>query len=148
MQGSRMTPQQLSKCIKFTQKVYDFPFTDDFKKPVDKIVQEYYQKILEPMDLGTILDKLKNGQYKSVEQWKDDLKKVWDNAMQFNDSRTILFAIAKDLKEYCKPKMDAIARSESDQWKISLKNQTKKLVKLLDARPKSVHPRILLKSSH
>ena len=47
-------------------------------------VPNYLEIITEPMDLGTIKKGMVSQKYESHEQWADDIRKVWSNAMHFN----------------------------------------------------------------
>ncbi len=45
---------------------------------------DYYNIIRHPMDIGTMMKKLKNFQYKSKKEFVDDLNLIWDNCLQYN----------------------------------------------------------------
>jgi transcriptional activator SPT7 len=45
---------------------------------------DYYNIIKHPMDIGTMMKKLKNFQYKSKKEFVDDLNLIWDNCLQYN----------------------------------------------------------------
>ena len=73
-----------------------------FMAPVDPIafgLHDYFAVISTPMDLGTISNKLANGQYASVEQFAFDVKLTFDNAMQYNPEGTEVHIWAKEMKE-------------------------------------------------
>ncbi|PCH35643.1 hypothetical protein WOLCODRAFT_107620 [Wolfiporia cocos MD-104 SS10] len=56
-----------------------------FLKPVSRIeVPDYYDVIAHPMDLQTMLKKVKQKQYKSKKEFKDDLDLIWNNCYQYN----------------------------------------------------------------
>ncbi|KAL1759826.1 hypothetical protein FB107DRAFT_245984 [Schizophyllum commune] len=56
-----------------------------FLKPVGKTeAPDYYEVIQEPMDLGTMVKKVRNKVYKSKREFKDDLDRIWDNCFQYN----------------------------------------------------------------
>ncbi|AMD18712.1 HBL190Cp [Eremothecium sinecaudum] len=44
----------------------------------------YYQIIKKPMDLNTVLKKLKTFQYKSKQQFADDIMLIWKNCLTYN----------------------------------------------------------------
>ncbi|KAI0827764.1 hypothetical protein BC628DRAFT_1368312 [Trametes gibbosa] len=56
-----------------------------FLKPVSKSeVPDYYDIISTPMDLQTMLRKVKQRQYKSKKEFKDDLDLIWSNCFTYN----------------------------------------------------------------
>ncbi|EED85385.1 predicted protein [Postia placenta Mad-698-R] len=56
-----------------------------FLKPVSKAeVPDYYDVITNPMDLQTMLKKVKQKQYKSKKEFKDDLDLIWSNCFTYN----------------------------------------------------------------
>ncbi|KAI0629579.1 hypothetical protein C8Q77DRAFT_1141217 [Trametes polyzona] len=56
-----------------------------FLKPVAKSeVPDYYDIISTPMDLQTMLRKVKQRQYKSKKEFKDDLDLIWSNCFTYN----------------------------------------------------------------
>ncbi|CAM9540381.1 unnamed protein product [Chrysoparadoxa australica] len=70
-----------------------------FQKPVNKReLPSYYQIVKSPIDLGTILSKVKNFSYRNHEAFLDDLELMASNSAQFNgpahgitlDARAIL----------------------------------------------------------
>ncbi|KAJ6592683.1 hypothetical protein B0H19DRAFT_1245522 [Mycena capillaripes] len=60
-----------------------------FLKPVSKAeVPDYYDVITTPMDLQTMLKKVKGKQYKSKREFKDDLDLIWSNCFTYNATET------------------------------------------------------------
>ncbi|KAF5354367.1 hypothetical protein D9758_010777 [Tetrapyrgos nigripes] len=58
-----------------------------FLKPVLKAeVPDYYDVISNPMDFQTMLKKVKQRQYKSKKEFKDDLDLIWSNCFTYNAS--------------------------------------------------------------
>ncbi|KAH9935133.1 uncharacterized protein BXZ73DRAFT_100523 [Epithele typhae] len=56
-----------------------------FLKPVARSeVPDYLDIISTPMDLGTMLRKVKQRQYKSKKEFKDDLDLIWSNCFTYN----------------------------------------------------------------
>ena len=47
-------------------------------------VPNYLEVITDPMDLGTVKKSMASKRYETHEQWADDIRKVWNNAMYFN----------------------------------------------------------------
>eukprot|EP00903_Cladosiphon_okamuranus_P008965 g8577.t1 len=60
-----------------------------FKEPVTEKIAEGYHKIIKtPMDLGTILKKIKGGAYPSFGDFDRDLKLMWKNCRTYNAEGT------------------------------------------------------------
>ncbi|KAI0312192.1 hypothetical protein OF83DRAFT_1250680 [Amylostereum chailletii] len=58
---------------------------DAFLKPVSRSeVPDYYDVIQQPMDLQTMLKKVKQRAYKSKAEFKDDLDLIWANCFTYN----------------------------------------------------------------
>ncbi|EGO00559.1 hypothetical protein SERLA73DRAFT_71569 [Serpula lacrymans var. lacrymans S7.3] len=58
---------------------------DAFLKPVPRAeYPDYYDVIANPMDLQTMLKKVKGKQYKSKREFKDDLDLIWSNCYTYN----------------------------------------------------------------
>jgi hypothetical protein len=49
------------------------------------------------MDLGTVKQKLDEGEYESVEAWAEDIRLVWSNATTFNCEGNDVHEVAKGL---------------------------------------------------
>ncbi|CCM01012.1 uncharacterized protein FIBRA_03060 [Fibroporia radiculosa] len=59
--------------------------SEAFLKPVSRTeVPDYYIVIATPMDLQTMLKKVKQKQYKSKKEFKDDLDLIWSNCFTYN----------------------------------------------------------------
>jgi|JI9StandDraft_2_1071091.scaffolds.fasta_scaffold923939_1 hypothetical protein len=56
-----------------------------FREPVDPVaLPDYYEKIRKPIDLSTMIKKLKEGKYKFAVEVRDDLDLMMANCKQFN----------------------------------------------------------------
>ncbi|CAK7340026.1 unnamed protein product [Dovyalis caffra] len=85
--------------------------------------------IKEPMDFGTILEKLNGGCYKSLEDFERDVFLVADNAMLFNASNTIYYrqacpriVIARAIKELAQKLFHALKTDpENFETKFSVR---------------------------
>lgn len=73
-----------------------------FNTPVDPIelgLPDYFQVIKKPMDLGSIKKRLENGCYHSLEELEADVNLTFDNAMEYNPDGSVVFNMAKELKD-------------------------------------------------
>ncbi|KAI0026400.1 Bromodomain-containing protein, partial [Vararia minispora EC-137] len=56
-----------------------------FLKPVSRAdYPDYFDLIQHPMDLATMSRKVKQRQYKSKKEFKDDLDLIWHNCYTYN----------------------------------------------------------------
>ncbi|KAA1083756.1 Transcriptional activator spt7 [Puccinia graminis f. sp. tritici] len=61
---------------------------------------DYYDVIKKPMDLGTVLKKVKGGVYKTKSAFNDDLELIWTNCFTYNENRNHhLRAAAESLRK-------------------------------------------------
>ncbi|KAH0787435.1 Bromodomain containing protein [Histomonas meleagridis] len=74
-----------------------------FAQPVNPVrdgCPNYFKIVKNPMDLGTVMKKLTENQYKSVAEWKADVNLVWSNSLLYNSKNVLLNLITKDLSEF------------------------------------------------
>jgi histone acetyltransferase len=91
----------LTQCRNIIKKLNEHTNSWPFKRPVDKLqVPDYYDKILEPMDLQTLEKNLESGRYKKKEDFENDLKKIFNNARKYNKQGTIYYKFADELEKY------------------------------------------------
>ena len=67
--------------------------------PVELGLDDYFEIIKKPMDLGTIQKKLESGSYHSFEDFRSDVRLTFENAMKYNEERTVVHEMAKELKK-------------------------------------------------
>ncbi|CAK9797561.1 Chromatin remodeling regulator CECR2 [Anthophora quadrimaculata] len=73
-----------------------WPFID----PVDEeYAPRYYSVVRKPMDLSTMEEKLENGLYKSLSEFKRDFRLIVDNCRQYNGSDNEYTEMAFNLRE-------------------------------------------------
>ncbi|CAN2389556.1 lysine-acetylated histone binding [Pristimantis euphronides] len=69
-----------------------------FAFPVTDFIAPGYSMIIKnPMDFSTIKEKIRNGEYESIEELKEHFKQVCHNAMIYNKPGTIYYKAAKKL---------------------------------------------------
>ena len=82
-----------------------------FDKPVDAVkfgLVDYHVIITEPMDIGTVKNRLYDGYYRTLEEYKREVNLVWANAMKYNPPQDPVHQMALEyagqfqhlLKEY------------------------------------------------
>ncbi|KAJ3343649.1 nuA3 HAT complex component nto1 [Gonapodya sp. JEL0774] len=74
-----------------------------FSHPVSVFdVPDYLDVISQPMDLGTIAEKLRKREYLTIEEYEADLQLVWDNAITYNARGTPWFRAAEKIRNSSK----------------------------------------------
>jgi hypothetical protein len=72
-----------------------------FNQPVDPValgIPSYLEVIREPMDLGTVLSRLRGGHYRTVKAAFQDMELVFTNATLFNPKTHNVYKMAKDMQ--------------------------------------------------
>ncbi|KAM7271152.1 hypothetical protein ACFE04_030366 [Oxalis oulophora] len=104
-----------------------------FAEPVDEEeVEDYYDVITHPMDFGTISNKLNEGSYSTLEEFKrygywiigfkvyfglgtsDDIFLVFNNCFRFNDSNTVYYRKARGLERDAHQLFDTLENDPSN----------------------------------
>jgi len=103
---TRKCDQLVKALIKRSQGVH-------FSKPVEwrKMgLLEYPKLIKEPMDLGTVSDKVSKGLYQRLEHFVNDVRLVWKNAFIFNAPDSLYFKAAKTLSEVFEKRVEELEK--------------------------------------
>lgn len=77
--------------------------------PVELGIPTYFDVIKEPMDLGTVMSKLRGGKYRTVQACFQDIELVFKNAMLFNHPTHEVHKMARDLMQAYK---EEVAQAE------------------------------------
>ncbi|KAE9586673.1 putative chromatin remodeler Bromodomain family [Lupinus albus] len=87
---------------------------DVFSEPVDpEELPDYHDIIKNPMDFGTVRNKLDGGLYANLETFENDVFLICSNAMQYNSPDTIYHRQARAMQEIAKKDFENL-RQESD----------------------------------
>ncbi|EAN33702.1 Histone acetyltransferase GCN5 [Theileria parva strain Muguga] len=80
-----------------------------FRKPVKQSeAPDYYEIITHPTDISTMKRKAKLGEYKTKEQFGEELKRMFDNCRLYNTSHTIYYKYANELQAFIWPQYENI----------------------------------------
>ena len=80
-----------------------------FQEPVDYIelnIPEYPEIIKNPMDLGTIKEKLENDNYSDINEIVNDFDLIWENCFTFNKVGSEIYKMAQYCKKLFKKQME------------------------------------------
>jgi hypothetical protein len=90
----------LRKCYNLVQKLKKHPASGPFLIPVDVValgLYDYNTVVKEPMDLGTVENKLKQGYYFSAADFADDTRKIWNNAFLYNMKGSPIYYLTTEM---------------------------------------------------
>ena len=74
------------------------------------LAPDYRTFITHPMDLSTILHNTKNNHYTTLDHYHKDLRRVWDNALEYNEGDTVYHKAALALKKQTENEMRVVRR--------------------------------------
>lgn len=86
---------------RFLYQIQDNKLAWPFLNPVNKDdIPEYYKAIVSPMDLSTMEEKLEKDLYTSPKDLVEDLKLIFSNCSQYNDTATVYNKCGVGLEKY------------------------------------------------
>ena len=111
-----------------------------FSYPVDPdrdSCPTYFQVVKNPMDLGTIREKLEGNSYDSVADFKADIELVWENAISFNGRNSYIGLLAKQLQTSFREKSQFFSDDEKEDWLLELNELRTNLNNILSLAPQT-----------
>jgi len=121
MSGKNVKKQKLSaggdadkltkQCLGVLKLLQKNPNAVDFLQPVDwkALKLHLYPKMIKnPMDLGTVEQKLTAGRYAHVDDFVRDVNQIWANAHIFNQEGSHIYDIASLLRDVFREKMKEV----------------------------------------
>lgn len=82
---------------RITNEIRSDPNAKAFLSRVKKAeAPDYYDIIKKPMDLGTVLKKVKSGAYKTKSAFNDDLELIWSNCFLYNSAMNLHLRVAAE----------------------------------------------------
>jgi ATP-dependent helicase STH1/SNF2 len=58
----------------------------------------YYTMIKEPISMGMILERIRSPYYRTIQQFRDDFRLMYDNARTFNEEGSFVYEDANTLQ--------------------------------------------------
>ena len=135
MSSTPFTEVEKKWCREYSEYLFKHNLAQYFIRPVDPKLdqaQDYFDHIKEPMDLGTILSKFKDDKYKCSREWVRDVNLVWENAMTYNQKKTLIYRCASLMQEKTKAAFKHIPQTDDDLWVLKLEKANKKLQSFLN----------------
>lgn len=97
---------------RFTEHVITIDTNSYFLHPVSpETAPDYHTFITHPMDLSTILRNTKDNSYTSLDHYCKDLRRIWDNALEYNESDTVYHEAAQALKRQTENELKVVKRA-------------------------------------
>ena len=100
---AKVAPAELkAKCMDVLKELQNHEHGWVFATPVNPVelnLDDYFDVIKKPMDLGTIQKNLEAGSYHSFDDFKSDVRLTFENAMKYNEEKTVVHEMAKQLKK-------------------------------------------------
>ncbi|KAL0306815.1 UNVERIFIED_CONTAM: Transcription factor GTE4 [Sesamum radiatum] len=117
-----------------------------FNKPVDAVglgLHDYFEIIRNPMDLGTVKDRLTQNWYKSPLEFAEDVRLTFRNAMTYNPKEQDVYVMAEQLSKVFEDKWALIEADYMRELKLTAilmwVHQHLHLGRLLHSRGLGVH---------
>ena len=91
------------RCVALLNSLLKEPSGSTFSKPVDPKewngeLDDYFEIIKRPMDLGTVMSELKANRYSSLLQFAEDVRLTFTNAMTYNPQHNWAHRQAEEMK--------------------------------------------------
>jgi hypothetical protein len=123
-------------CELILDKLFNHPGASPFCMPLNEetlgdLYEQYHRMIKYPMDLATISDKLRAGQYSNMNEFNRDVLLVFSNCRDFNVKGSELYELANQLEDYFKilnepirkRNLETLYRNEMPEIKIKLQGE-------------------------
>ncbi|XP_042578332.1 transcription intermediary factor 1-alpha-like isoform X2 [Cyprinus carpio] len=95
------TPVDKRKCERLLLRLYCNELSTDFQEPVTpSSMPEYSEIIKTPMDLSVIRSKLEDRNYKSTEDFVEDVRLIFKNCATFHKEDTEMASVGANLESY------------------------------------------------
>jgi hypothetical protein len=100
LKAESMNASKIRLCGSIVRKLIAYKGGWIFKDPVDPVrlgIPDYFDVIRNPMDLGTVKNKLTKKKYVSIEEFAADVRLTFSNAMKYNPPGNDVHTVAKEL---------------------------------------------------
>jgi hypothetical protein len=105
--------------LEITRKLIKHPFGQIFAQPVDPVTDgapDYFEKIKNPMDFGTIEEKLREKKYADTKEWESDVNLVFENCIEYNGADTVFPGLALFLQKYFRKQLKRLRVVHYQTW--------------------------------
>lgn len=140
-----MNEFEKKKCMDLTKKMLLKDLCRPFREKVDPErdgAPDYLEIIKEPMDLSTVRNKIKANEYKTIDEWSDDIRLIFSNAKKYNDESTLVNLIAREVEQWFEKKIEKLPKTSDEEWKMQITKTLKNMDRLINIIPKSLQQAI------
>lgn len=137
----KISSDELKSCIQITDNLIKHKIFSVFAKAVDPIADrapDYYLKIKNPQDLGSIMQNLKDLSYNSIDEWENDMNLIWKNCIQFNGENSYLGKISFDFKKRFEKMTMELKIKKYEGWIYRVQELFEKIDQTMKNAPDSV----------
>ncbi|PIN06378.1 Transcription initiation factor TFIID, subunit BDF1 [Handroanthus impetiginosus] len=121
--GKEKFPNQVFKsCNALIERLMKHKHAWVFNKPVDAValgLHDYFDIIKNPMDLGTVKDRLTQNWYKTPMEFAEDVRLTFQNAMTYNPKGQDVYAMAEQLSKIFEEKWVPIEADYTRELKLA-----------------------------
>ena len=126
----KLAQTELEAAIAITKKIINYPISSFFTNVDDMVQYIPRSKASTALSLSTILSGLNDNKYSRIEDWKNDMNSVWNNALSSPTLPLGIYLIANELKKKFEKKTKFIPKTSEQQWEYKVRKENKKLLKL------------------
>lgn len=122
------------------KEVMRHPLTKTFQHPVspDPVTEkDYFDIIKNPQDLATITARLKNDEYKVLQNWIDDVDTVWNNAETYNKS-DIMTAVTNECRKIFRQSCENNGLFTIKEWSKIIYHDRQNIYNIMGKAPTKV----------
>lgn len=133
--------EMLKICKEITEELRKYPCAKIFNEPVKSDAQgaqNYYKKVKNPQDLGTIYKRLENGEYTDIKTWEKDINAVCQNAELYNGRDSYYAVVAHQMTKHFKKLKRRLDIMKISGWMKCMYLLREKLDRMLLSPPSSV----------
>ncbi|OHS99338.1 Bromodomain containing protein [Tritrichomonas foetus] len=130
---------QKQRCLKVMDKIQKYHISRMFSQPVNPTTDncpDYFSKITSPMDLGTARKKLDNNEYETVEQWKEDMELIWNNAFTYNGPKALISLLAKEIQTIFRDLTVNFSSDADADWNSQFEKLKSEINSIIKTAPK------------
>jgi hypothetical protein len=114
------------------------PIFHIFTTPVNPIADGlvgYEKKVSRPMDMGTVSHNLSQQKYRSTHEWYEDMRLVFQNALDYHSPEAIWWFIASYGLGELKRMSVGLDVANQQKWLESLNDVSEKLARIISSPP-------------
>ncbi|KAL6076339.1 DNA-binding bromodomain-containing protein, putative isoform 4 [Balamuthia mandrillaris] len=123
----------LKECQKLLRVLMNHRYGWPFNQPVDPValgIPDYFTVIKHPMDLGTIKSNLEAALYDNEDDFAEDVRLVWSNALLYNRPGSDICVMASTLSDLFETRFEKI-KSKLEEKEESIKSGMEETIKEL-----------------